>query len=216
MSCEATVEAGDRSVGGWLLLVLLAALVLFYLHVFSLIAAPHVSEAYRRTYFTGEFAVFPEAKGWAPRGGLDYRIGTFVDLRRPEMRVWVARFDWRRVETPAVTLFGFSGRLFLHVVDSPGAETRPHRLRLGFMCRLTVDHASDLFVAVNGRDIGRAPCSSGPVVFDAAVPAGLIGARAFDEISIRRASASVVEHLLTRLGFRADAVQLDWFSVDAQ
>ncbi|MDR3373591.1 MAG: hypothetical protein P4L98_07670 [Ancalomicrobiaceae bacterium] len=216
MSCEPAVPR-RRTLLGWLLLALLACLVGFYLHVLGLVATPHVDEAYTRAYLTGEFAVYPSSVGWRPGDGLDYTPGTFTDLRGSEARRnWLARFDWHRVGTPVVTLVGYSGRLFLHLTGEPDAASQRHRLRLGLVCRLPLEHAGDLVVSVNGTEVARAYCGEGLLIIDRFVPAGLLGARRYDEIRIDRTRASIFETILTRLGFRADAVELDWFAVDGE
>ena len=127
MSCEPAIPR-HRTPLGWLLLALLACLVGFYLHVLGLVATPHIDEAYTRAYLTGEFAVYPSSVGWQPGDGLDYTPGTFTDLRGNQTRRnWLARFDWHRVDTPVVTLVGFSGRLFLHLTGEPDAASRDHQ-----------------------------------------------------------------------------------------
>lgn len=216
MSCEPAIPRRHRSFLGWLSLAALACLVGFYLHVLGVIVTPHVDEAYTRAYLTGEFAVYPSSSGWAPGDGLDYTPGTFVDLRGHNPRRWLARFDWRRVDTPVVTLIGYSGRLFLHLTGEPDAAARRHRLRLGLVCHLPLEHAGDIVVSVNHTEVGRAYCGEGLLIIDRFVPAGLLGVRRYDEIRIDRSRDSIFETILTRLGFRADAVELDWFAVDGE
>ena len=215
MSCEPGPQPiAGRSLSGWLILLLLPVLAAFYLHVFSVIARPQVDEAYRRTYLTGEFAVYPAADGWKPGDGLDYRPGTLIDLRQSEQRNWLARFDWHRVDTPTVTLRGFAGRLFLHLPETDDAATRRHRLRLGFVCKLSAQHGGRLSALVNGTYVGDVYCGMGAVQIDAIVPAGVLGQRRYDEITIHRLDGGLLERLETRLGLRVHGVELAWFQID--
>jgi hypothetical protein len=205
-----------RGLVGWLLLLPIAAMLAFYGYVAALVANPHVDEAYRRTFLTGEFAVYPTVDSWKPGNGLDYRVGAYLDFRRSDMRQWLSRSDWHRMDTATVTLRGASGRLFLHMIGEPDVAARRHKLTVDLVCRLSMHHASEIEVSVNGRVVGSADCGDGAVTIEADLPAGSLGGVQYDEITISRAEGSVFERIATRLGFRAQAVELTSLSIEAE
>jgi hypothetical protein len=195
----------------------IVAMIVFYGYVAILVANPRVDEAYRRTFLTGEFSVYPTVDAWKPGDGLDYGVGSYIDFRRPDMRQWLARQDWHRVDTPGVTLRGTSGRLFLHLTGEPAPATRPHRLTIGLFCALSARHAGEIEVSVNGRVVGTTEeCSDGPVSIEADLPPGSLGRNRYDEITISRDAGSLFERIATRLGLRAQAVELASLSIDAE
>lgn len=207
MSCEAA-RPQRRTALGWLMLGLIAGLAVFYGYVLWLAAHPHVDEAYRRTFMTGEFGVFPKSDDFKGEDGLAYAMGRTLNVRDPEQRRSLSRFDWEHNEQPNVTLRGGVGRLFLHVTGEPDAAKRAHRLSIGLRCRIPLDQAGDVDVSVNGVVVGSADCGKGRVTIEGLVPAGLLGVETYDTITIRRTIGSLYERILTRLGFRVQAVEL--------
>lgn len=215
MSCEARRDPAParRSIAGWLTLAAISVVIGVYVHVFGLVLAPHVDEAYRRTFVTGEFGVFPEANAFAPGGGLDYQMGSLVDLRQPDQRRWLSRFEWEHNEQPIVTLRGLTGHLYLHITGEPDAGQRAHKLAIALRCRIAHDEAGDVDVRVNGESVGSVDCGSGMASLEADLPVGRIGVKTYDVIEIRRSAGSLYERILTRLGLRARAVELVAFSI---
>ena len=218
MSCEPADATPQKSRGlfGWLLVAVIFGLVAFYAHVVALLMNPHMDEVYRRTFLTGEFSVYPSTGAWKPGDGLDYSIGTYVDFSRPEMRKWLGRFDWRGDDAPTVTLRGISGRLYLHVVGENDIASRQHRLSLSLNCRILPHHAHEIEVLVNGRSVAIADCIAGAITIDAQLAPGQLGVNRYDEIAIMRDEGSLFERIMTRVGLRAQAVELVGLSVDAQ
>ena len=199
---------------GWMLLLPVAAMLVFYVYVGVLFFRPHVSEAYRRTFLTGEFAIFPAADSWKPGDGLDYQVGTRLDFGRTDMRQWLARLDWRRVDTEAVTLRGAAGRVFLHLVGEDDPAARRHRLTLQLTCRQTARHAGPISVRVNGETVGGADCGDGALTIEADLPPGSLGVNRYETIEITRPEGGFFERIAMRLGLRADAVELMSLTVD--
>ncbi len=207
MSCEVS-RPQRRTVLGWLMLVALAGLVAFYGYVLWLAAHPHVDEAYRRTFITGEFGVFPQSDDFKGEDGLAYPIGKTLNFRDPEQRRNLSRFDWEHNEQPDVTLRGGVGRLYLHVTGEADAAKHTHRISVVLRCQIPLDQAGDVDVSVNGVVVGSGDCGKGRVTIDGLVPAGLLGGQTYDTITIRRTIGSLYERILTRLGFRIQAVEL--------
>ncbi len=207
MSCDA-VRPQRRTLLGWLMLVVLAGLAAFYGYVLWLAAHPHVDEAYRRTFMTGEFGVFPGADDFKGADGLAYPVGKTLNFRDPEQRRNLSRFEWEHNEQPDVTLRGGVGRLYLHVTGEADAAQHSHRISVVLRCHIPLDQAGDVDVSVNGTVVGSADCGKKRVTIDGLVPAGLLGAQTYDTITIRRTIGSLYERIMTRLGFRIQAVEL--------
>lgn len=212
MRCE---PPATRGVAGWAALAAIALLLGFYGVVFHAILTPRMDEDYRRTFVTQEFGAYPPSKVFGGRNGLAYEPGTRVTLDTDEARLYLARFDWVWLEPPAPSLKGFEGRIFLHLPADARDPAAAWRLRLSFVCALPAELAPTVTVAVNGRDLGTVACSTatGDVVFDAAVPPGLLGASTYDAITVRREPATLAERVKTRLGLRARALGLAWFEI---
>jgi hypothetical protein len=194
----------------------IATLLAFYAYVALLVRLPHVDEAYRRTFLTGEFLVYPTSDSWKPGGGLDYPVGTYIDFHRGDMRNWLARPDWTYADKPIVTLRGTTGRLFFHLTGGADAAKRRHKLTLWFACHLPTGEAGDLDVSVNGLAVAAVDCGEGPAKIEADLPAGSLGVQGYDEIALTRAEGSLIVRIATRFGFRAQAVELVGMEVDAE
>lgn len=207
MSCE-VAHVKRRTVTGWLMLACIASLAVFYGYVLWLAARPHVDEAYRRTFLTGEFGVFPQSDDFKGEDGLAYPVGKTLNFRDPEQRRNLSRFDWEHNEQPDVTLRGGVGRLYLHVTGEADAAKVAHRIKVVLSCHIPLDQAGDVDLSVNGVVVGSVDCGRGRVTIDGLVPAGLLGAETYDTITIRRTIGSLYERILTRLGFRIQAVEL--------
>jgi hypothetical protein len=227
MSCEGThvgqsagppprLRRPGRTLAGWLLLAPIAALMVFYAYVATLVVNPHVDEAYTRTFLTREFQLYPTADGWKPGDGLDYVVGTYVDFHRHDMRRWLGRLGWQRFDTPTVTLRAISAGIYLHLVGEADPGLKRHKLTIALICRLPLYHAGEIEVIVNGHAAGSADCGEGAVTIEADLPAGSLGVHTYDTIEIARDEGSVFERIATRLGLRAQAVELAAMAVDAQ
>jgi hypothetical protein len=216
MSCnqEVQCEHQRRGILGWLLLVPIVCLLAVYAEVAIVATHPNVDEAYRRTFLTSEFSVYPASDSWKPDDGLDYPVGTYVDFHRSDMRNWLSRLDWHRVNTPNVTLRGTSGRLFLHLVGEADPVQHRHRLIVWLDCHLSLRHAGEAQVSVNGRAVGSADCGESAMRIEADLPPGSLGAVRYDQIDVARTEGSVIERIATRLGLRAQAVELVGIEVD--
>jgi hypothetical protein len=215
MSCNREpAPHSRRGVLGWLLLLPIAGLLAFYAAVALAVTHPNVDEAYRRTFLTSEFSIFPASDTWKPGDGLDYAIGTYIDFRRSDMRNWLSRLDWHRVDRPSVTLRGTFGRIYLHLTGEADPTQRRHRLTVWLDCRLSLRHAGEIEVSVNGRAVGSADCGEGAIRIEADLPAGSLGATRYDQIDVARTEGSVIERIATRLGLRAQAVELVGLEVD--
>lgn len=202
-----------RTPAGWALLAASAALALFYLHVVRTALNPDVSEAHRRTFITGEFAVFPQSRVFLPGDGLAYAPGATVEVATFRGRAHLARFDWWRFAVPKPWLKKQDGRVFLSVPEPLRRPDLPHRLRLEIACAYPSGASALLAVSVNGAPLGQAICAQGLVAFERDLPAGLFPAGAYEEIRISRPGLNWVERLAIGLGLRYDAVALERFSI---
>lgn len=202
-----------RRPAGWAGLAFALACAAFYLHVARTALNPEVSEGYRRTFITGEFAVYPTSPVFRPADGLAYTPGAVVQVADRLGRAHLARFDWWRYARPKPWLKRSDGRVFLSVAPDLRRPDLPHRLRLGLTCAYPPGRGATLAIFVNGRAVAQAPCARGPVEIDAILPPGVFPTQAWEEIRIARPGLSWSERLAIRLGLRFDAVALDSFSV---
>lgn len=198
---------------GWTLIAVLFGFAAFYAFVVWSVATTPFSEAYRRTYMTREFAVYPQSVEFRPRDGLEYRPGKVVEVAEVKSRWYLARFDWWRFNPPTPFLKGLRGRVFLSVPAEARASGRPHRLRLEFTCRMPPGRETRLDIAVNGTTLGDVACGTGPSVFETTLPAGLFPRDAYEDITITRRVPDLWERVATRLALRFDAVALDRFVI---
>lgn len=198
---------------GWSLVGLLVAIAAFYLHVGWTVKTTTFSEAYRRTFLTGEFAVYPQSTEFRPRDGLEYRPGKVIEIAEKPSRWYLSRFEWWRFNPSVPYLKGLEGRLFMSIPAEARAPGRPHRLRLEFSCRMPPGRETVLDISVNGTAVGDVACGEGAAVFETVLPAGLFPKAAYEEIAIVRRLPGAWERVATRLALRFDAVALDRFVI---
>lgn len=202
-----------RGVAGWLMLAATAALALFYVWPLKAALFPDVDEAYRRTFITREFNAYPTSPVFEGKNGLGYTLGTKVVLNAEKPRLILSRYDWRGWEDVGPYMAGLRGRVFLHMENASAILGRSLRLSLGVECNMPRGSRASLIVDVNGTKVGTIPCRRDAVTAHLIVPAGLMGVKAYDQITLTRDPAGFFERLATRLGLRYDAVSLKHLTI---
>lgn len=192
--------------------MLLAVLALcgLYAHVALLARGQVFDEGYRRTFVTREFAINPRADGFGPAGGLGLATGVTVDLVAE--RRFHERFGWTRTRDDGAYLVGASGRLYFALENPAAAARRAHRLTLDLHCALPEPVAAQVEIAGVAVSV---PCGSGLARAIVELPAGLLGARRFEEVRISRPVADWREWLATAAGLRARALEARALRLDA-
>lgn len=208
--CEATAT---RTASGWLMLAATVALALFYVLPVRAMLTPQVDEGFRRNFITREFGAFPTSPVYKGENGLGYKLGTTVILNAEKPRLILSRYDWLGWDEEGPYMKGMQGRIFLHMEDRIAAYGRPLRLSLGFVCAMPRGSGATLQVVVNDTAVGSLPCRRGPVTAHFAVPAGVMGLKAYDQITISREPGGIWEGIKTRLGLRYDAVALEEMAI---
>jgi hypothetical protein len=223
MSCEpATVpEWTDpppapfaRGIRGWLAFAAIGGMLVVFAITLWRIANPNVDEAYRRTFITREFAIYPTSPVYGGRNGLTYELGRRVQLAEGNNRWYLARYEFYRFDKVTPFLKGFRGRLYFHLPPMTRQPEKPHRLAMQITCRFDDKPATEMAVSVNGTPIGVVPCANGSATFEATLPPGLIGARDYDMIEIRRTPRDLSDRFETRFATAYGRVAWDWFEVD--
>lgn len=208
--CEATAT---RTASGWLMLAASAALALFYVLPLKAALTPSVDEGYRRNFITREFGAYPTSPVFKGENGLGYKLGTTVVLNAEKPRLILSRYDWLGWDEEGPYMRGMEGRLFLHMEDRVAAYGRSLRLSLGFVCAMPRGAGATLTVTVNDTKVGTLPCRRGAVTAHFTVPAGTMGLKAYDQITISRAPDGWWERVKTRLGLRYSAVALEEIAI---
>lgn len=222
MSCEpaATPDWSDpppaalsRGARGWLSFAAIGVMLLVFAVTLWKIAHPNVDEAYRRTFITREFAIYPTSPIYGGRNGLTYELGRRVQLADSESRWYLGRYEFYRFDKVTPFLKGFRGRLYFHLKPETRAVDKPHRLAMQITCRFDDKPATELAVSVNDVPLGSMPCGNGSATFEATLPAGLIGARDYEKIEIRRTPRDLADRLETRFATAYGRIAWDWFEV---
>lgn len=204
----------SRGLTGWASFAAVAVMMGIFALTLWQVAHPRVDEAYRRTFITREFAIYPTSPVYAPRNGLTYELGRRIPLAEGTNRWFLARYDFYRFDKVTPFLKGFRGRLYFHLPPPSRAVDRPHRLAMQITCRFPDKPLTELSVTVNGTPVGVVPCADGPSLFEATVPPGLIGARDYEMIEIRRTPRDLADRIETRFGTVYGRIAWDWFEVD--
>jgi hypothetical protein len=200
MSCEP-----KRGLRGVLALIGVAALAVEYVAVAAAVATPDVDEAYRRTWMTGEFSVYPQSDAFAGVDGLTLVPGRIAHLTDRVERRSLSRFGWDRDEDGAPTLDEAIGHFYFRLPDGK-PDAAVHRLQLGFDCP-TASTPQTFAVSVDGRRVGSADCRAGAAAGGVSLVIGRLDARTYHDVAIALDRPSAVT---------ADgAPALRWFGLDA-
>jgi hypothetical protein len=202
-----------RGVAGWLMLAAVAALALFYVWPLHAALFPNVDEGYRRNFITKEFNAYPTSPVFKGKNGLGYTLGKTVVFDDEVPRLILSRYDWLGWDDVGPYMAGMRGRVFLHMENAPAILGRSLRLSLGLLCNMPKGSRSSLIVDVNGTQVGTIPCRREAVTAHMIVPAGLMGVKTYDQITLRREPADLMERVKTRLGLRYDAVSLKQMTI---
>lgn len=199
------------------MLAIIALLGVFYLYVLKTVATPHVDEAFRRTFITREFGGYPASPVFKGKDGLSYKIGTrvtFTDDDSEAERNLLSRFDWGgNREDDGPYLRAFRGRLFFHIEDPQAIAGKPLLLKLAVDCNFPADYPATVSVAAGSVEVGRFTCAAGHVEPEFTLPADRYGRHFYDSLTLVRTPSGLMERIATRLGLRADALQLVAFEI---
>jgi hypothetical protein len=212
----ATTTATRRGVAGWLMLAATAALALFYVWPLHAALFPAVDEGYRRNFITKEFNAYPTSPVFMGKNGLGYTLGKTLVFDAEVPRLVLSRYDWLGWEDEGPYMAGLQGRVFLHMEDARAVLGRSLRLSLGILCNMPKGSRASLVVDVNGTKVGTVPCRREAVTAHIVVPAGLMGVKTYDQITLSRQPSGLWERVATRLGLRYDAVSLKQMTITAR
>jgi hypothetical protein len=194
-------------------LAVLAGLAGFYAWTLATALTPPADEAFQRTYLTREFGAYPTSPAFGGANGLAYRLGDRVVFDDERPRLLLTPGDWGGEDADGAILTGMRGRLFLHLEDRAAARRRPLTLTLEFTCAMPKGERTRLAVSVDGQSVGATDCGRRPVVVHLPVAAGIIGQRAYAQITVTRAPDGLRERLATRFGLRYGAVRLEAMTI---
>ena len=191
MSCEV------RQRGRGFFLTATLILVASYAVAVHALLTPRWTEAYRRTFATGEFGIYPRAQQVLDgKNGLGGGLGERVDLGSPRGRRLLGRFEWRKFDPTAPYMVGTQGSIFVRLPDEARSDIGLI-LRLELQCGRT--GLSGLDVLVQGKTVYSGPCDKAETKLS--VPFNLSSDRdEYTEIQFRRSGLTWLDELRIRIG----------------